>query len=147
MYDITEYWLKIAQDDIPVAKKLLESKDYLWMGFICHLIAEKSLKAVFAEVIKEVPPYDHKLLNLATLSGILPYLSNEQKKLLGRLQPLQIEARYPSHREKIKEGLTDEISKQIFIETEAFLCWIKQWLEKSRQITQIPSDDITTPNK
>ena len=113
MYEKTEYWLKIADDDIPVAKKLLESKDYLWMGFICHLIVEKSLKAVFVEVVKEVPPYEHKLLNIARLSGILSDLSEEQKKFLGRLQPLQIEARYPSHREKIKSGLTDEISKQI----------------------------------
>jgi len=147
MYDKTEYWLKTAEDDIPVAKKLLESKDYLWMGFICHLVAEKLLKAVFAEVVKEVPPYDHKLLNIARLSGILVDLSEEQKKFLGRLQPLQIEARYPSHREKIKTGLTDEISKEIFNETEAFLCWTKQWLEKSRQTTQTPSDSITTPSK
>jgi len=132
VFDKTEYWLKMAQDDIAVAKRLLGSKDYLWMGFICHLITEKSLKAVYAEVTNEVPPYDHKLLNLAKLSGVLPYLSDEQKKLLGRLQPLQIEARYPHHREKIKDGLTDEISKQIFDETEEFLCWTKQWLDKSQ---------------
>ena len=147
MFDKTEYWLEIADDDVPVAKNLLKMKNYLWMGFICHLIAEKSLKAVFAEVVKEVPPYDHKLLNLAKLSGILPDLSEEQKKFLGRLQPLQIEARYPSHREKIKSGLTDEISKQIFDETENFLCWIKQWLEKSRQTTQTPSGNTTAPSK
>ena len=146
MFDNVDYWLKIA-DDINVAKNLLKSKDYLWMGFVCHLIAEKALKAVYTAVVKEVPPYDHKLLNLAKLSDILTDLSDEQKKFLGRLQPLQIEARYPNHREKVKSGLTDEISKQIFNETEAFLCWIKQWLEKSQQTTQTELDNTTTPSK
>ena len=147
MVDNADYWLKIADDDINVAKNLLKSKDYLWMGFVCHLIAEKALKAVYTAVVKEVPPYDHKLLNLAKLSDILTDLSDEQKKFLGRLQPLQIEARYPNHREKVKSGLTDEISKQIFNETEAFLCWIKQWLEKSQQTTQTELDNTTTPSK
>ena len=147
MVDNADYWLKIADDDIYVAKNLLNSKDYLWMGFICHLIAEKALKAVYTAVVKEVPPYDHKLLNLAKLSDILTDLSDEQKKFLGRLQPLQIEARYPSHREKVKSGLTDEISKQIFNETEAFLCWIKQWLEKLPQTTQTELGNTTTPSK
>ena len=147
MFDKVEYWLKMADDDIIVATNLLKSNDFLWMGFICHLIAEKSLKAVYTAVVKEVPPYDHKLLNLAKLSDVLGDLSDEQKKLLGKLQPLQIEARYPHHREKIKAGLTYEISKQILGETEDFLCWIKQWLEKSQQTTPIPSDNTTAPSK
>ena len=147
MFDNADYWLNMADDDIKVDKNLLKSKDYLWMGFICHLIAEKSLKAVYTAVVKEVPPYDHKLLNLAKLSDILTDLSDEQKNLLGRLQPLQIEARYPSHREKVTASLSESICKKLLSETEEFLCWTKIWLEKLRQTTQKQSDNTTIPSK
>ena len=135
MFDKTEYWLELCDDDIPVAKALLESRNFLWMGFICHLIAEKALKAVVANVKNEVPPKNHQLTKLAKLAQIDDELSDAQVDLLAKLQPLQIEARYPSYKERITATLTPEYCKELIKETEAFLCWIKLKLSKSQTNT------------
>ena len=98
MFDKVAYWLELCDDDLRAAKNLLASKDYLWMGFICHLIAEKALKAAIANTTSEVPPKDHRLLKLAALANLDGDLSEAQETLLGKLSPLQIEARYPSYK-------------------------------------------------
>jgi len=77
MFDKAAYWIELCDDDIPVAKTLLQSKNFLWMGFICHLIAEKALKTVIASVTGDVPPKDHKLIKLAELAQIGDELSEE----------------------------------------------------------------------
>ena len=130
MFDKATYWIELCDDDIPVAKSLLTTKNYLWMGFLCHLIAEKALKAVIASVTDDVPPKDHKLIKLAALAQIDDELSEEQVTLLAKLQPLQIEARYPSYKERIASTLTHDYCKGLLNETEEFLCWIKLKLEK-----------------
>jgi len=125
----TEYWLNLCDDDLKAAKAMLESKNFLWMGFICHLIAEKSLKAVIANRSDETPPKIHDLQTLAKRSGIIANLSEEQLTLLETLNPLQIEARYPEYKQRISETLTLEKCQKIFKQTEGFLCWIKQQLD------------------
>jgi len=70
MFDKAAYWIELCDDDIPVAKSLYATKNYLWMGFLCHLIAEKALKAVIASITDDVPPKDHRLMKLAALAKI-----------------------------------------------------------------------------
>jgi len=41
----TEYWLDIAHYDLVSAKAMLESKRFLYVGFLCHQTVEKCLKA------------------------------------------------------------------------------------------------------
>jgi len=147
MFDKTDYWLELCDDDIPVARDMLKAKNYLWMGFICHLIAEKSLKAVVASVTNEAPPKDHRLLKLTELAKIDDDLTSEQIDLLGKLQPLQIEARYPSYKERIAATLTPDYCKELMKDTEDFVCWIKSKLEKSQTTTLTPSDSPTTQSK
>jgi len=130
MFDKVEYWLELCDDDLRAAKNLLASKDYLWMGFICHLIAEKALKAVVANTTEEAPPKIHDLPRLANIAGISGELPEGHKNLLNNLMPLHIEARYPEHKEKVAATLTDDYCAKILKETEEFLCWIKQKLEK-----------------
>lgn len=130
MFDKVEYWLELCNDDLRAAKNLYKSKDYLWMGFICHLIAEKALKAAIASMTNKVPPKDHKLLKLAALANLDNDLSDEQELFLGKLSPLQIEARYPSYKERIAATLTKDYCNELLKETEEFLCWIKTRLGK-----------------
>ena len=52
IFEKYEYWLEICDDDLSVAKLLLESNKLLHCGFFCHLVVEKSLKAVIAKKIK-----------------------------------------------------------------------------------------------
>ena len=130
MNNKTTYWLELCDDDLISAKALLNSKRWLHMGFFCHMVVEKSLKAVIAEKTKEIPPKIHDLPKLADLGAIWAVLSKEQKELFKKLIPLQIEARYPEYKERIASTLTQEYCNQLLTETEEFLCWIKQQLEK-----------------
>jgi HEPN domain-containing protein len=100
------------------------------MGFICHLVAEKALKAMIMAKTDDFPPKIHDLKSLAKRSGIADELSKEQFALLEQLNPMQIEARYPEHKDKISAALTLEKCRKIYNDTEGFLCWIKQRLGK-----------------
>jgi HEPN domain-containing protein len=100
------------------------------MGFYCHMIVEKALKAVVADKTSEVPPKIHNLIKLATVGDVVNDLSEKQLKLISDLRPLQIEARYPEYKRKIAETLTFEKCKCLLTETEEFLCWIKQKLKR-----------------
>jgi len=127
--DKVNYWLELCADDIRAAKNLHTSKDYLWMGFICHLIAEKALKAAVASITDDVPKIHH-LLKLANMAQVNNDLSESQKNLLSKLMPLQIEARYPEHKARIAATLTSDYCADLLKETEEFLCWIKARLGK-----------------
>ena len=98
------------------------------MGFFCHMIIEKSLKAVIADKLGEIPPKTHDLPKLANRGGLWDNLSEMQKSLIKTLIPLQIEARYPEYKERINEMLTIGLCEQLLKETEDFLCWIKEQL-------------------
>ena len=100
------------------------------MGFVCHLIAEKAIKAIVASKTNDIPPKIHKLTKLAEVGGIYNDLSGCHQDLLEKLTPLQIEGRYPEYKEKINARLTPMYCKQLIEETEEFLCWIKKRLEK-----------------
>ena len=130
MFDKAGYWLELCDDDLRAAQAMLKSKNLLWTGFICHLVAEKALKAVIANITNEVPPKIHNLPRLAALAGIYEELSDTQFALLKRLTSLQIEARYPEHKEMMSKTLTLKVCESIMKETEDFLCWIKKKLEK-----------------
>ena len=128
MSDKVEYWLDLCDDDLITAKLLLEKRRLLHMGFFCHMIVEKSLKAVVADRTGEIPPKIHDLPKLADRGGLWDSLSELQKALFKTLIPLQIEARYPEYKEKINETLTAGLCEQLLKDTEEFLCWIKQQL-------------------
>jgi len=93
------------------------------------LTIEKALKSVIAKKTDDIPPKIHDLQRLAKLGDIFNKLSEEQFAFIDRLTPLQIEARYPEHKEKIARFLTKEYCFKLLIDTEDFLCWIKKLLE------------------
>ena len=128
--DKVYYWLELCDDDLPVAKLLLASKNFLHMGFFCHLIAEKALKAIIAHSSDDIPPKIHDLRKLAIVGDIEKDLSKQQTDLLRKLNPLNIEARYPQHKSKLAATLNMKVCNQLMSETEEFLCWIKKRLGK-----------------
>jgi HEPN domain-containing protein len=130
MLDKVEYWLELCDDDLKAAKAMLKSQNYLWTGFICHLIAEKALKAAIANNTSDFPPKTHDLPKLADKSGLYNDFPINYKDLLNKLTPLQIEARYPEYKEKINALLTESYCDGLLRETEGLLCWIKQKLGK-----------------
>ena len=125
-----EYWLELCDDDLEVAKCLLQSQKLLYCGYFCHLIIEKAFKACIAKNTQEIPPKIHDLPKLAQKGCMYEQLSQDQVKLLDKLKNLNIEARYPEYKDKIYQSLDLEYCEKLIEETEALLCWIKKQLEK-----------------
>lgn len=77
--DKTGYWLDSAEYDLETARAMLETKRYLYVGFMCHQTIEKALKGVlvFRNPEGELP-YIHKLARLANLSGVSGGMTQEQ---------------------------------------------------------------------
>jgi HEPN domain-containing protein len=117
-----EYWLDLVDEDIEVAKTLLNGKNYLQCGFFCHLTVEKLLKA-FIALQGDTPPKIHNLIKLAKMADMENELSEEQKRLFEVLNPLNIEARYPSYKARIAEGLTEESCRALVKKVEEFRKW------------------------
>ena len=65
------YWLDLARYDVRAAKAMLKAKQWLYVGFLCHLAIEKTLKAYWAHVKKSAAPFTHDLSLLAERTGIL----------------------------------------------------------------------------
>jgi HEPN domain-containing protein len=125
-----EYWLELADYDIETAKAMLQTKRFLYVGFMCHQSIEKAIKAVIARDCDEgeIPPKIHHLLKLADRAGLFQKMSAEQQAFIKELNPMNIEARYPEYKEAIAAGLTAEICRELLEGAEELLCWIKEQL-------------------
>lgn len=98
---------------------------------MCHQAAEKALKGYYVFVNKKTPPYTHNLALLAKQSNIYEAFTDEQKNILDVLEPLNVEARYPTYKEKLMKSLTKERCEKIMQETESLYKWIKESLLKN----------------
>ncbi|MCL2088888.1 MAG: HEPN domain-containing protein [Oscillospiraceae bacterium] len=130
LLDKVEYWLNSCDDDIRVAKSMLKAGHFLWTAFLCNLTTEKALKAVVANVTNETPPKIHNLKRLAVMGCIFESLSEKQLAFFDSIDQYQIEARYPEYKERAQKSLSLDKCRRILKETEEFLCWIKQGLQK-----------------
>ncbi|WP_217957422.1 HEPN domain-containing protein [Acutalibacter muris] len=120
------YWLDCADYDLQTAKAMLETKRFLYVGFMCHQTIEKGLKAIFVQRRPDSElPYIHSLVRLANLSKISAEMSEEQLSLLDILSPLNVEARYPLNKEKLLRSLTESRCENLIRKTEDLLIWIK----------------------
>src|SRR5690554_152894 len=107
---------------------MFETKRYLYVGFMLHQTIEKILKGYHVKNIDDNPPYTHNLLKMAQSVSIYDEFSDEQKDLLDILDPLNIQARYPSHKEKILSDLDSHRCSKLISEAEELFIWIKKKL-------------------
>ncbi|MBP1638044.1 MAG: DNA-binding protein [Bacteroidetes bacterium] len=107
---------------------MLDTQRYLYVGFMCHQVIEKILKACYSESSDEIPPYTHNLTRLLELSGINTMLSEELYTVIDTLEPLNIEARYPSYKERLLKSLTKTRCEELISETKQLQEWIKKKL-------------------
>lgn len=115
----------MADYDFETAKIMLSGRRFLYVGFMCHQVIEKALKAYYVSVKEETPPYTHNLTILAKKSGIYSQMTEEKIDVLDILEPLNIEARYPTQKEKLLLSLNEEMCKKILRDTEDLFLWIK----------------------
>jgi HEPN domain-containing protein len=122
------YWTEIANYDFETALAMQQTGRYLYVGFMCHQSVEKMLKAYYCKVKQDTPPYIHSLLRLAESSNLLSALSEAQLAVLDNLEPLNIEARYPSYKEKLMQSLNKTRCGELLNETQELIKWIEKQL-------------------
>ena len=120
------YWRKGAQEDIAVARELLEKKRIRHGLFFVHLSLEKMLKAHFCRRTREVAPKQHNLLKLAERAGL--GLNEETLDLLAVVNFFCLEGRYPDT--LIPEPDTEEAATYL-LKVEKVLEWLNRQFELS----------------
>lgn len=108
MNEKVQYWVDLSDYDFETALAMQQIYRYLYVGFMCHQTIEKILKAYFNSKSSEPAPFSHSLSYLAKKANIYEILSEEFKNFIDVLEPLNIEARYPSHKEKLLNSLSIE---------------------------------------
>lgn len=128
MNDKVTYWIEMSDYDFDTAKAMLETKRYLYVAFMCHQTIEKILKAYWSKVLEEPPLKIHSLSRLAEKNGLDIDMSEEQTDFIDELEPLNIEARYPSYKERLMKSLTSDRCKELIEQTDKLRTWIKSKL-------------------
>ena len=72
------YWLDLCDYDLETARAMLTSRRYLYVGFMCHQVVEKGLKALYVQTKSASPPRIHALVELAKRDGIYDKMSEQQ---------------------------------------------------------------------
>lgn len=125
MNNKVKYWSEMSDYDLETASAMLITKRYLYVGFMCHQVIEKILKAYWSKIKDEPPLKIHTLSRLANKTGLESLMSEEQLDLSDTLEPLNIEARYPSYKERLIKSLSQEKCIQLINQTKELQEWIK----------------------
>lgn len=128
MNEKIKYWVELSDYDFETAEAMLASGRYLYVGFMCHQTIEKIFKAYFYSRFNESPPYSHNLTLLSVKSGINDLLEDDSKDFIDLLEPLNIEARYPTHKKELLKSLTKTRCENILLKTNKLQKWVKERL-------------------
>lgn len=120
-----KYWIELSDYDLTTAVAMQKTKRYLYVGFMCHQTIEKAFKALFSKNKSEIAPFSHSLSFIATKGDFYEEFTEDQKDFIDQVEPLNIEARYPSHKERILKGLSNEYCKELLTKTKEIQKWIK----------------------
>jgi HEPN domain-containing protein len=119
------YWIELSDYDLDTADAMLTTGRYLYVGFMCHQSIEKALKAYWSDVLEEPPLKIHSLLRLAEKTNLIDEMSEEQRLLMDKLEPLNIETRYPSYKAQLSKDLNKEVCASLISQTKSLQQWIK----------------------
>ena len=122
------YWVEMSDYDMDTADAMLLTGRYLYVGFMCHQVIEKILKAYWTAHLLEPPLKIHSLSRLAEKTELDKIMSEEQLDFIDCLEPLNIEVRYPSYKERLFRSLTKEYCMGLLKQTKDLQLWIKSML-------------------
>lgn len=123
-----KYWTELSDYDLETAEAMLTSGRYLYVGFMCHQSIEKIFKAHHSLNSDKPSPFSHNLSFLAKKTGISKIIPSEFEELIAVLEPLNIEARYPTHKDLLLKSLTKEKCTSILLKTQELQKWVKEKL-------------------
>ena len=121
-----KYWVDLSDKNLCVATDLMKLRHLLETGFFCHLTIETIFKAYFTQLKDEIPPYIHKLARLSQLADFYDDMSNEQKDFIYKLDPFNIEARYPEYKSMLAKSLDIQLCEDLLQQTNKLQQWIKE---------------------
>ena len=121
-----QHWINLSDYDMETADAMLQTKRYLYVGFMCHQTIEKIFKACYAKLKEETPPYTHNLEYIAVKSGFYEILSEKQQDFIGELNPLNVEARYSEYKDEISKMLTPAKCAKLLEQTKNIQQWTKE---------------------
>ena len=122
------YWIEMSDYDLETADAMLLTGRYFYVGFMCPPTKEIILKAYWTNCLTEVPLKIHSLSRLAEKTELDKELSEEQLDFIDKLEPLNIEARYPSYKERLMKSLTKEYCTGLLSQTKELQSCIKNKL-------------------
>lgn len=128
MEEKVKYGIELSDYDLETAEAMLKSKRFLYVGFMCHQTIEKAFKAYYTFLKSDVAPYSHSLSYIAKKGDFYELFSEKQKDFIDQIEPLNIEARYPSHKERLLKSLTEKKCIEIIDKSKKIQEWIKQRL-------------------
>jgi HEPN domain-containing protein len=70
-----KYWIDLSDYDLDTAEAMLQSKRYLYVGFMCHQSIEKAFKAYYTKLKKM---QHHILIVYPTLQNMVIFMTNSQ---------------------------------------------------------------------
>ena len=120
--------MEMSEYDMETAEAMLQTRRFLYVGFMCHQAIEKMLKGYWTARLEEIPLKIHTLSRLAERTGLDKDFSEEQWRIIDTLEPLNIEARYPSYKERLLKSLTEERCIDLLNKTKELQIWIKSRL-------------------
>ena len=122
--DRAEKWLAIVDEDLVVAEDLFKLGHWLYTGFMCHQVIEKTLKAYWCVCRDDDPPFLHDHDRIAKGCGLYTKMSDEQKNFLKSIRDLYIEARYQEVKDAVARRLDRETTAEILEQTKQLHAWI-----------------------
>jgi HEPN domain-containing protein len=117
------YWFTMADYDLKTAQVMLDGGRYLYVGFMCHQVIEKALKGLYVKQHNRIPPYTHNLLTLCADLNLV--LTEEHQNFFIKLNPLNIEARYPEMKEKLGKAINKKKAYVLLEKTRSVYKWLK----------------------
>jgi HEPN domain-containing protein len=121
-----KYWIDLSDEDFRVAKDLLKSKYFLYVGFMCHQCVEKIFKAAYEYRIHDTPPFVHDLMLIANRANFFEMLDDKQINFIEQLSPLNIRTRYPDYKKTLAKELTNGVCESLIIKTQKLQQWTKE---------------------
>ncbi len=109
---VTNYWNKTAQHDFETAEFLFKGRKYPECLFFCHLMIEKTLKALVVGRTKTHAPYTHQLVDLAKIAKI--DLTEKQIDYLTEITQFNIAARYDGYKFDFYKRCTKNYTEKYF---------------------------------
>jgi len=114
--DRIKNWQDESIADLKSAKEYINNDRLLHGLFLCHLVIEKSLKALLVKLSGNAAPKSHDILLLAEKAELK--FSKNELSFIKTLIKYKLHGRYPKGSSEIP---SKEISKDLYKQTKAFI--------------------------